>query len=431
MAYGFGNGLGAALGGWLCDVLGWRWAFGVQLPFIFVFVLLAWTTCPARLGPDLQHREGKSVAEAFATFDAAGATVLTVTVVCLILGINIGGALLPWRHPLPITALVIAFIGCCALPPVSRRATRPVLPLPLLTTPPTSYLMWSTFFFSLCNNAVLFNVPLFLQAVRQTTPTVSGLYLISPLAGVSLAAIFTGFYITWSRRMKPTLAVGVILLFLGIIATVCLDENLPLWVVLMLIPWTSVGQGLVFPTATIAVLALNAEGEQAIVVTTNGLLRSLGAIHGVAISSWVLQNALPIYLEKDIAAKTPEMKQAIVKAVRKSVRAIATLDPEHKAQAIKAYSQSLRVTFAWLIIFAFLVVCIILPLKVPRLQTQKERDQEEQAAALAASGDGVMDSEDDSEGDEDPRQLSRTLTRRTSHAHSLQLGRRVSHDTTL
>ncbi len=224
------------------------------------------------------------------------------------------------------------------------------------------------------------------------------------------------------------MAVGVVLLLLGLVATVCLNENLPLWLVLMLIPWTSIGQGLVFPTITIAVLALNTEGEQAIVVTTLGLFRSLGAIHGVAISSWVLQNALPIYLERDITAKTPIMKQAIVKAVRKSVRAIANLDPEHKAQAIKAYSQSLRVTFASLIIFAFFVVCMILPLKVPRLQTQEERDHEEQAATLATSGDGVMDSEDESE-EEQPRELRHTLSRRTSHAHSLQLGRRVSHDT--
>lgn len=385
--------------------------------------------CPTRLGPDLQHREGKTVAEAFKTFDATGAVVLTITVTCLILGINVGGNILPWAHPLVIASLIIAVSGCCALPIVSRRATRPMLPLNLLTVRPTSNLMWSTFIFSLCNNAVLFNVPLYLQAVRQTTPTTSGLYMISPLAGSSVTAISTGYFITWSRRMKPTLALGAILVLMGTIATVCLNESLPLWVVLVLIPWTAIGSGFYFPTASIATLAINAEGEQAAVVTTAGLFRSLGAIHGVAISSWILQNALPIYLKKNVTGKTQEEKQKVIKLVRKSVKAIRRLSSEHKAEAIKAYVQSLRWTFAALVIFAVVAMFIILPVKIPKLQTQDDKDHQEEEEAL--TDDDSMEDGDNSNADEEVAERPNLLTRQTSFAHSLQLGRRVSHDTTL
>lgn len=196
MAFGFGNGLGAALGGLLVDKLGWRWAFGYaavdlmkpladsarrfQVPFIIVFIVASYFATPKHLGPDLAFSQNKSIREAFSTFDAPGAIVLTITVTALILGINLGGNVLTWTHPLVIIALIIALLGALMLPSIARRATRPILPLPLLTTSPNSNLMWSSFFFSLANNSVLFNVPLYLQAVRQTTPTTSGLYLISP-----------------------------------------------------------------------------------------------------------------------------------------------------------------------------------------------------------------------------------------------------------
>ena len=450
MSYGVGNGLGACFGGLLCDKLGWRWAFGIQLPFIFIFICLSWLTTPPTLGPNLAASQGKSLGEAFKTFDTAGAVVLTVTITCLILGINLGGNVLTWTNPFVIVALVIAFIGCFTLPSISRRAARPMLPISLLTTPPKSNMLWAQFFFGICNNAVLFNVPLYLQAVRQTTPTVSGLYLISPLVGVSVTAIFTGYYITYTRRMKPTLVFGTLCLLAGAIGTTSLGPNMPLWIVLFLIPGTALGQGFFFPTVTIATLALNNQDEQAVVVTTSGLSRSLGAIMGVAVSSWVLQNSLPVFLEKEVHSEIPRVKRKIIQEVRKSVRAIGRLDPVHKEQAIKAYSEALRITFAVGIIWALIVAIMAVPIRLPKLQSQEDKDREDgeereedarraQRQRLGLRNDGeeggevgdeealMSEGEDEDEevGEEDRMRLSR----QTSHVQAVQLGRRASHDT--
>jgi len=35
-AFGLGSASGAALGGRLCDILGWRWPFGAQVPFLAI-----------------------------------------------------------------------------------------------------------------------------------------------------------------------------------------------------------------------------------------------------------------------------------------------------------------------------------------------------------------------------------------------------------
>ena len=446
MAYAMGNGLGAALGGLLCDSLGWRWAFGIQVPFIVVFVAASFYATPDDLGPNLAKTQGKGLREAFKSFDAQGSVVLTVTVTSLILGINLGGNVLRWGHPFVITCLVLAVVGGSLMIPISRRAQRPVLPLHLLAKAPNGNLMWASFAFSICLNIVLFNVPLFLQAVRQTSPTVSGMYLIVPLVGVGLMAIGTGYWIAFTRRMMPPLILGQILLVVGVVSTTCLNQHLSTAAMLFLVPWVNIGQGLYFPTCTIATLSLNTLDDQAIVVSTLSLFRSLGSIHGVAISSWILQNALPFYLERTVKADDPVLKEKIVEAVRKSVDVIRTLDPVHKAQVVHAYSQAMRVTFASGFLFAAAVIVLSWPIRLPKLQSQDDKEgDDDEAYEDSIDYDDLVDYDTDVdgfgvrsehlEGLALSRETTRTtvLTRKLSRASSrqaLQLGRKASFDTT-
>jgi MFS family permease len=84
--YGAGSALGAALGGAIADHLGWRWEFGVQVPFLAVALAMACFTTPPRLG----LREGeqkKTVLEAMKVFDFKGSVLLTTSVTFFILGI--------------------------------------------------------------------------------------------------------------------------------------------------------------------------------------------------------------------------------------------------------------------------------------------------------------------------------------------------------
>ncbi|MCJ1469139.1 hypothetical protein MMC07_007772 [Pseudocyphellaria aurata] len=53
LSVGLASACGAAFGGWICDHLGWRWAFGVQVPFILLIFIVAFATTPPSLGPYL------------------------------------------------------------------------------------------------------------------------------------------------------------------------------------------------------------------------------------------------------------------------------------------------------------------------------------------------------------------------------------------
>ncbi|KIW44347.1 uncharacterized protein PV06_05361 [Exophiala oligosperma] len=415
MSWGLGNGLGAVLGGLLCDKLGWRAAFYVQLPFIFTYAILTLVFCPSDLGPNLAKTQGKSIRQAFKTFDTLGAITLTTTVTCLILGVNLGGNVFTWTHPLVITSLVLFVVAAVSLYFVERKAQLPMLPLKFLSTRPMGNLMWMNFFGAIVTNTVLFNVPLYLQAVKQSSPTASGLNLLILLLGGTATALLCGLYITLTRKMKPPMVVGTFIMLMGAICVTCLSADTPTWSVPFLIPFCSIAQGLSFPAATIASLALNSQDEQAVVTTTLGLLRNLGAILGVAISSWILQNALLVYLDRLVTAPDEQTKENIIRAVRESVHAIKNLDPVHKRQVIEAYANSIRVTFSMGIVISVICILMIWPVHIPNLQRQEDLDRATTTEYSESETESESESEDDGieatfVGNSPTEPLSRTAT---------------------
>ena len=166
MFYGIGHSLGASMGGLLCDKLGWRYAFGIQLPFILVYLLIAIFTTPNNLGPNLRKAEGKTIGEALKSFDVAGSVALAVAVAGLIFGLNLGGNVFPWTHPVPIVSLSLFAVSSVVLVMVERRATRPVLPLRFLSTFPMANLMISNFAGSIVRPCLLSAVMIILKIVR-------------------------------------------------------------------------------------------------------------------------------------------------------------------------------------------------------------------------------------------------------------------------
>lgn len=80
LAFGLGSASGAALGGWLCDSLGWRWAFGIQVPFIAVCLIMGLLFTPSDLGPMLINAEGGGAWIALRNFDWLGSISLITSV---------------------------------------------------------------------------------------------------------------------------------------------------------------------------------------------------------------------------------------------------------------------------------------------------------------------------------------------------------------
>jgi MFS family permease len=296
LLYGGGAAFGATFGGLLCDTIGWRWTLGIQIPPVVFVLLAAYVNIPQGLGPELAKRSDKPTWQIIKDFDLAGSLFLSVSVAFLILGLNLGGNQLPWTHPFIITSLILSLASGIVLIVVERRALRPVMPLAMVSQAPRANLVFANFFAMVGINHILFNAPLYFQAVHAESPTRAGLRLGVPAVLTTVFGVSTGFWLTATGRMKAPQVAGGISMLIGGVCVAAMDRGVPLWLATAFVTPSSAGQGLMFPATTLAVLATTSVEDQAAMSSTLMLLRNLGSVMGVAISSLVLQNALLSYL---------------------------------------------------------------------------------------------------------------------------------------
>ncbi|KAJ5279293.1 hypothetical protein N7478_004665 [Penicillium angulare] len=329
LCLGIGSCLGLAFGGLLCDTVGWRNAFLIQLPFIFIYFITAACTVPADLGIKHVGPERKSLIQAIRSVDLIGSFFLVLAVTALIMGLNLGGNVFPWTHPLVIGSLVASVILSIILIRYERTVPRPVLPIELLSKNPRANIIFGNFFGGMSVNTMMFNAPLYFQAVKLASPTDSGLRLVAASIAVTASSVGTGFLITWSRRMKPTVLIGGFCMLLGGCLATSMNTNTPPALAMVCVSFNSLGQGFAFPSLMVSILATSEQDDQAVATTTLGLARNLGAVMGVAISSWIFQNSLLYELGRKV---TGDNKEYIIGLVRKSIRSIGDLDPVHRQQ---------------------------------------------------------------------------------------------------
>ncbi|KAF1927846.1 MFS general substrate transporter [Didymella exigua CBS 183.55] len=370
--YGGGSACGAAFGGFLCDKLGWRMTFAIQIPVFVLLLINAFLTTPSDLGPNLHARSGLGIRDALRGFDIAGSVLLTGSVAALILGLNLGGNVYSWKHPIVITALVAAGVAGSVLMYVEKHAKRAVMPLPMLFSRPRGSLVFNNFFAALGINTILFNAPLYFQAVKLESASVSGFRLGGPSVALTICGVSCGFIMTATGRMKWLIVVGTLSMLVGSVCLSVMWDGIPAWLATVFLIPSSVGQGLSFPATSLAVLATSTQEDQAVMTSTLLLWRSLGVVMGVSFSSLILQNSLTAYLN---ALVTGRHKDEIILTVRKSVRSIIDLDPKHQAQVIEAYDRSLKVTFISAIVVFVIANTLILAIKLPTLK-KKPADEE-------------------------------------------------------
>ncbi|TEY79609.1 hypothetical protein BOTCAL_0043g00130 [Botryotinia calthae] len=365
IVFGVGAASGAALGGAIADHLGWRWEFGVQVPGLILCLIVSCFVIPNDLG---LNRGKKTLKEALSVFDYKGSLLLMATITFFILAINLGGNIYPWTHPLILTCIILTVIGLPLFIITEHYAPQPVMPLSLITNNPRSSLIIGNALGAIVINAVLFNIPLFFQAVLLESPTASDLRLIIPSIAASAIGTLTGFLITWTRNLKTPLVLGVSLYVIGTIGLVAMNRSLPNWVyVLLLIP-SSMGQGFQMPGSFMSILAVSEQGEQAVVTTTLVLWRSMGQVLGVAVSSLIVQNSLVGFLNVNVVG--PD-KEKVIEAVRSSVQAVAGLEPHYRDQVIDSYAEALRAAYIFALAVSILSFGITIGIKLPKLGFRK------------------------------------------------------------
>lgn len=335
VCYGTGAGLGGIFGGWVNDVWGWRVAFLSQVPFVVISGFLVWWTVniPAK----------KSEKSKLSRVDFLGSSTLLITLVFLLLGLNSGGNIVPWTHPLVLASLPLSIAALCVFIYVELYVSpEPVIPVRLLANRTVLAACLCNWFTTMVTFMVLFYVPIFFQAKGLST-TAAGLRLIPQSIGSSVGSLGCGLIMNHTGKYKA-LSIAVLVSFClgtGLLAT--LDFTHPDWPSYVYQFLIGIGYGGTLTVTLLAVISAVAHDHQAVITSATYAFRSTGSTIGVTIASAVYQNILVSSLNDKFGGRKGADEE--IRRIRDSFDELKHLPDGWKEGVLDSFAGALRGVF--------------------------------------------------------------------------------------
>ncbi|KAF4982371.1 hypothetical protein FZEAL_1990 [Fusarium zealandicum] len=285
ICYGSGAMLGGVFGGILNDHTsgGWRLAFLIQVPPVLLSAVAVWFL--VKVPP---KQSDKSF---LARIDFTGAFLTVGFLVLLLLGLNSGGNLVPWTHPLPLTTIPLAVITFGLFLFWESRALQPIIPVKLLLDRTVFTACLCNLLCSMVVMGCLFYVPLYLQ-VLGSSATQSGVQILPSPVGISIGSLTSGYVMKKTGKYTKLGITALIILCLGVVLLTVQNEHTPRWLTAVAFLFIGTGYGSMLTTTLLACIAAVDHSQQAVITSATYLARSLGGTVGITVSSAVYQNIL-------------------------------------------------------------------------------------------------------------------------------------------
>ena len=363
ISYGVGAGLGGVFGGWINDTWGWRKAFLIQVPLTVISGIIVFFTVKIPVK--------QSEKSAIKRVDFLGAFTLITALVLLLLGLNFGGNIVPWNHPLIYTTLPLSFISLLIYIYVEdKRASEPIIPVRLLLNRTVLSACLTNWFYSMTTLAVLFYGPLYFQ-VRGLSATEAGARMIPQSVGIAVGSVVVGVIMRWTGRYYILSVIVQCIFIAANILTSSFNLTTAAWISIIAFFLVGISYSGMLTTTLLALISAVEHKEQAVITSASYVFRSTGSAIGITIASAVFQNILKIRLwarfgDRDDAAE-------LIKRLRDSLEEIYKLPDGQRAVVLDIYMEALRGVFLTLLGIGVLGALVSLAMREHILHRNLER----------------------------------------------------------
>ncbi len=381
-AFGVASVLGPLIGGFFVDSLSWRWVFYINIPIGAVALVVTAAVLPGRLS-SARH-----------VIDYAGTALIGAAATCLVLLTSLGGNTYAWGS-FPIILMGVLAVVCVAgFILVERRAAEPVMPLHLFANRVFSSTSVIGFAVGFAMFGALAYLPQYMQVVRGTSPTLSGLRLLPMMLGLLLTSIGTGRLVTRWGRYKIFPMVGTALMTVGLFLLSRLGTSTSFWIVSLYLFILGVGIGASMQVLVIAVQ--NAVDYSDLGAGTSGatFFRSIGGSFGTAVFGAVFSNVLVRDLAD--ALNGASLPRGITASAGASPAVLDHLPAAIRSGYVNGYAQALHTVFLVAAPVGALAFCLTFLLKeVPLRDTSRAVDPADSTAptAMPATRDSAQEME--------------------------------------
>ena len=351
ISFAAGSGLGGVFSGWISDVWSWRWAFLIQVPFIAISGIIVF------FAVDIPIKETDK--SKIKRVDFAGATSLVTTLVLLLLGLNSGGNIVPWNHPLVYVPLALSAVGFFVYVYVEERvASEPIIPLKLMLNRTVSTACLANWFASMAYFGFLYYAPIFFE-VQGYSASAAGSRLIPSSIGAAVGSLGAGFMMRATGRYWWLNVFGSCFLVLsGILNVICLNLETPVWQPFAIFGFAGIGYGALITITLLALISAVEHEHQAVITSASYAFRSTGSTIGIAISGAVFQNLLNAELWKHIGYHEGAVDW--IDAIRNDLDILKRVPEEWRGEALRACIDALH--GVWWTVFAMVTTAALLSL---------------------------------------------------------------------
>ena len=260
--WGSGAISGASIGGLIADTIGWRWCFLLQVPISVAGFIFGWFMICDQQRLDDSDGRFKGM---WKKIDFAGALVLVTGLSTQLVGLSLGGNVLPWGNQWVIGSLVVSCILLAAFVLVESKTTAiPIIPLRMLSGRLSISVQLTNLFAGLAAYAVsptenvilqhadslqyLFMLPLFFQVVLLDSVSQAGARLAIPSLATPIGGLVAGIIMSRYGKLIPLFRLGVSLMTLGNGLVTSLGFHDATWKYFVFIVPANLGQGITYPS---------------------------------------------------------------------------------------------------------------------------------------------------------------------------------------
>ncbi|PIH04962.1 MFS transporter [Clostridium combesii] len=273
-----GTLLGPPLGGLIISVVSWEYIFLINVPIGLVAFIAAMKYLP------------KDKVKSDQSLDIKGAVLFVICIVALFWAM-LKGQQTGYNHISIIISFIISAICFIVFIILELKIENPMLDLSIFKNRVFSVNIFSAFVMFIGISCINIIQPFYLQDVLKLSPGKTGLIMMAYPIVLSIVAPISGYLSDKMGSKKLTLA-GIVVASIGLFCMAFLNEQSTFLMITLLLSVVALGNGLFQSPNNSLVMSSVEKTKLGIAGGVNALIRNLGFIFGVSISTTILYNRM-------------------------------------------------------------------------------------------------------------------------------------------